>query len=118
MTGLLHAINGAKHTVRPNRTAEAAVKNQLPREYMQHTPSSRITLAVNADIVVNILYFGIINGVTRSDAGISIAANTIKNQLSPDPAAISTIKQISTGTRSNSAMINPATALFLLKNLA
>ena len=116
-TGLLHTINGTKQTLKPNNTDDAAIKNQLPLVYIQQTAKSTITLAVNEHIVRNILFLGAINGTTKIDVGISIAASTMKNHPRPLPLARSTIMHISIGRAKIAAKTLPITALLLLKNL-
>ena len=115
LTGLLFTINGIKHTVSPKSTDEAATKNQLPLVYIQITPRRMITLAVKLVMVRNILFLGAMSGTTKSDVGISIAARTMKNQLSACPLARFTIRQTRIGIAKIAAITVPISALFLLK---
>ena len=58
------------------------------------------------------------SGTTMSDAGISIAASTMKNHVSPAPVAMLTMRHTSIGRANTAPMIQPAMAERRLKKLA
>ena len=85
---------------------------------MAMIPRRSRTLPVNAAIVVNILFSGTMSGTMIKDAATRIPARTIKNHVSPAPVARFTMRHTRIGIEKIKAIMLPANALFLLKNLA